>query len=209
MLILFLIVCGCLPDNNRCLERIGDKYINYSLWYKKWFGEDTPFWFVMLIIREILEFIVQTAALFYYNGYNILDRNDLVLAYRPKYVLLFAMVLGSNGLTVGALWVLYVVKYSSCHGLFFKEIVFVTDTIFDTFYAIFPLLIVAIQNDFQLSIAVGALQANDLYVILSISFLLWYVNVLLNHFQTNAKTTKPYITLYDKQMGICGNIFAC
>ena len=41
-----------------------------------------------------------------------------------------------------------------CHGLFFKQLLFVIDTIFDAFYAIFP-LIMALRDQGALSLALA------------------------------------------------------
>ena len=51
IMIIYIIGCPCLPRNNSTLEWIGDKYWIYINWYKKYFGEDTQFWFLLLVLR--------------------------------------------------------------------------------------------------------------------------------------------------------------
>ena len=48
-----------------------------------------------------------------------------------------------------------------CHGYFFRQIIFVIDSTFDSFYAIFPFIAVAYETNFQWKLAVGALRATN------------------------------------------------
>ena len=158
--------CVCLPKDNKMLETIGDGYWLCMNWYKHHFGEDTRNWFILLMIRESVEVIVQIIAIFNFNGYNIFSPNQLVLALSESEIKLFTIILCLNCILVGILWIFYVCGYKLCHGEFFKQLVFVVDTIFDTFYALFPIIIVINQNNkkFNLMVAVGSLQSTNMYV---------------------------------------------
>ena len=142
-------------------------------WYSKHFGEDTLKWFMVLVTREIIEIIFQTLALFNYNGVNVFDTSQIVLAYRPEVITTFATLVGANAIIVGILWICYILKADYCHGLFFKQLVFVIDTIFDTCYALYP--IYAVLSDltrFNLEVAIGVLQTTNLCVMyLSVVYL--------------------------------------
>ena len=153
-----------MPRHDVCLEWMGDNYWRYIDWYQIHFGEDTRNWFVLLVFKEIIEIVFQTLALYNYNGVNLFDRNQVVLAYPRFSIILFASLLGGNAIIVGILWILYVLQHRLCQGLFFKQLVFITDTIFEGFYALFPILFLAIQTNFNLEVSVGALQTTNLYV---------------------------------------------
>ena len=58
----------------------------------------------------------------------------------------------------------YIFCHQSCHGQFFKQLIFLVDTIFDTFYAVFPIIIVANEEKFNLKLAVAVLQTTNTYV---------------------------------------------
>ena len=160
-----MIGCPCLPRDNKVLECFGDMYWSYIDWYKHYFGEDTRNWFVMLFIRELVEIIVQIIAVYNYNGTNIFDNNQIILAAKPSHVKLFAILLCSNSISVGILWIFYIFQNKLCHGEFFKNLVFVIDTLFDTLYALFPIIIVTYQSGLNISYAIGSLQSQNMYVV--------------------------------------------
>ena len=150
------------------VECVGDYYWVYTKWYKHYFGEDTRNWFILLMAREITEIIVQIFSLFNMNGLNLFYPNEIVLASKELSVKLFTILLCSNSILVGILWIFYLVQNKLCHGEFFKQLIFVIDTIFDTFYALFPIIIVANEtgfSNFNLSIAIGSLQSGNMYVL--------------------------------------------
>ena len=69
----------------------------YSI-YRKYFGVDTKGWIVVKTIRELIEIILQSQALLLYNGYNIFDSNnedDIYLANKPQFIILFSCLLAS------------------------------------------------------------------------------------------------------------------
>ena len=114
------------------------------------------------MLKEIVEIVFQTLALYNYNGVNVFDPNQVVLAYPRSAIMLFASLLGGNAIIVGILWILYVLNHKLCQGLFFKQLVFATDTVFEGFYALFPILVISTQTNFNLEVAVGTLQTTNL-----------------------------------------------
>ena len=148
---------------------MGEYYWKYIDWYRLYFGEDTRNWFIILVIREIIEILFQVFAAFNYNGLNLFDKNEIVLAYQESDIKLFCFLLSMNCIIVGILWFGYIVAYKFCHGIFFKHVIFVLDTLFDTFYALFPIIVVTNQSGFDLQLAVGSLQTKNMYVIYYVS----------------------------------------
>ena len=157
--------CPCLPRNNKYLECIGDGYWNIVDWYKTHFGVDSYNWFVVLLLREVMEIIFQVFAAYNYNGINVLDANQTTLGYQEFEVKLFCVLLSMNSLCLGVMWIFYLVGYQLCHGDFFKHLIFVIDTLFDTFYALFPIIVVTSRSQFNLQVAVGTLQTSTVYVL--------------------------------------------
>ena len=157
--------CFCLPKDNKILEYIGDKYFQYRAWYRIYFGEDTRNWFILLLLRELMEITLQIFAAYQYNGLNIFSPNDVVLAFGPTEVKLFCLLLSINCIIMGILWLFYVFCHKSCHGIFFKQLIFVTDTIFDTFYALYPIIVISNQNGFNWKMAVAVLRSTNAYVL--------------------------------------------
>ena len=157
--------CCCLPRNNRVLDCLGDTYFKYIKWYSFHFGEDSRNWFLLLSFRELAEITLQILAAFNYNGFNIFSKNQVVLGYGDTQVLLFCILLSLNCVFTGILWMLYIFCHNFCHGHFFKQLIFLVDTLFDTFYAIFPIIIVANQEKFNLKLAVAVLQTTNMYVL--------------------------------------------
>ena len=151
-----------MPRNNTILEWIGDKYWQYVDWYRSHFGEDTRNWFMFLVFREVIEILFQTLALYNYNGLNLFNPSQVVLAYRQSAIILFASLLGINAMAVGILWILYVLNHKLCQGLFFKQLIFVIDTVFEGFYALFPIAVISASTGFNLEVAVGVLQTSNL-----------------------------------------------
>ena len=97
---------------------------------------------------------------------DVFDTNDSVLAYKEYDIKLFCVLLSLNCIFTGILWVFYIFCHGFCHGIFFKNLIFVTDAVFDTFYALFPIVIVTSQHGrFNTQLAVAVLQSTNLYVI--------------------------------------------
>ena len=162
------VCCRCMPHNNGVLEWLADLYFQCINWYKLHFGPDSTNWFVLLLVRELMEIIVQIIAIYNFNGLNLLNSNETVLGYKQVPIVIFCVLLGLNCVLLAIVWLFYVFfhKYMCCHGEMFKNIIFFLDLLFDTFYALFPIIIVASEskNGFNSRLAVAALQNANLYV---------------------------------------------
>ena len=165
----------CCPE---CLKTgFKNRWLKIFYFFRRYFAEDTKYWFMVLFVREIIELVFQSFALLSYNGLNIFNPDGLVLSYPETSILIFSILLGINGIIAGSLWIAYVVNCKSyCRGVFFKYVVFVIDSLFDTFYGLFPIVaIIASQHKFRLSIAIGSLQTSNVYVFLCFSLFTVYV----------------------------------
>ena len=79
-----------------------------------------------------------------------------------QHIITFTILLGMNCVMVGILWMVYALKPKMCHGYVFKQELVIIDTLFDTFYAIFPMIIVLVeQEEAQFMNAVAALQISQ------------------------------------------------
>ena len=154
--------CICCPENNACLEKVGSWYFSYYKWYKKYFGEDKLLWMVYLLLREGAELLLQTQVLYIYSGYNLFTQ-EIELGKKPGVVIAFAVMLCINCIMYGICWLGYAFIGRLCRGIFFKQLLYVVDTIFDTFYAIFP-LIMALQEQSNFSLALANLNLQSGYV---------------------------------------------
>eukprot|EP01083_Nonionella_stella_P078291 214153_1 len=106
------------------------------------FQEDRPGWIIKHFVIESCEIVLQTFALFQYAGVQLqLGKNDN-LAEEYQYVWLFGIMIAMNAITVGFFWIFYVSWNQSCHGKSFHFSLLIVDSIFETFYAIFPLILV-------------------------------------------------------------------
>ena len=134
---------------------------------------DSAGWFVKLMSRELFEIGIESYAWLEYGGYNSIDdiRNgNVVLSQDYSYIILFGVMLGLNSLFIGVLWILYAINHRKFYGASFNYEIFMIDAIFDTFYAIFPMLLVIDLNDFSydsISYAVGALHTDSVVTLLS------------------------------------------
>ena len=157
--------CGCCSCLAKCklIKQIGDIFSKCRQWYKFHFGEDTRNWFVLLMIRELIEILVQIVAAYNYNGFDMFNTNNTILGYKEYEIKLFCMSLSLNCIITGILWLFYLFCHNLCHGVFFKQIIFLTDTIFDTFYALFPIIIVTNQSGYSSQLAVSVLQTTTTY----------------------------------------------
>ena len=165
--------CSCCPTDNKMLECIGDLYWKYIQWYNYHFGPDTHKWLVLLMAREIFEILIQFIAFLNYNGLNVFDLNQVSLSYQQNEIIIFAWILGLNCVFSGILWILYVFWHRLFQGAFYKYLVFIIDTIFDTMYALYPIAVIISQTGAtRFGIVAGSLQTNNLYVqfVLYISF---------------------------------------
>lgn len=158
--------CPCLPRHNKYLERIGDCYFRYIEWYRKYFGEDTRYWFILLVLKEMFEILVQIIAMFHYNGVDLLDSNKTTLAHKPYQIMLFDSIIAANSIIVGILWIMYIAWHNNCQGPFFKFVVFFFDTVFDSAYALYPIIVtISDAGSSDLRVIVGSLKVSHLYVV--------------------------------------------
>ena len=155
------VCCRCCY-NNKTANCAADLYFKYSDWYKMHFGEDTRNWFVLLLFREWIEIFIQILAVYNYNGFNVLNQNQTILAYKEIQVKFFCCVLSLNCIFTGILWLVYVFCHKLCHGPTFKQLILFVDTFFDTFYALFPTIIVTMQSGLNFQLAVAALQTTNM-----------------------------------------------
>lgn len=157
-------ICGCKNCCTNCFQSMKRLYDKYLKFYKKYLGVGTAAWIFRLMYSEMGEILFQSFTLIYYNGYNIFNPQQLVLGYKQIPILTFAVFLGVNSILCGIFWCLYLTIPKMFHGFFFKQLLFVFDTIFDFFYAAFPLVVVLFQTNWDLTTAVGTLQTSQLYV---------------------------------------------
>eukprot|EP01083_Nonionella_stella_P243848 849302_1 len=168
-------LCNC----NCCHKLMNAKIIQcikrVPSWYKRQFQEDRPGWIIKHFAVESCEIVLQTLALFQYAGVQFHpDKNDN-LAEEYQYVLLFGVMIATNAISVGFLWVFYVFWNQSCHGKSFHFSLLIVDSFFDTFYAIFPLILVW---DYTVN-AGNAIKVGSFYTQDLVSFLRSFVPITL------------------------------
>eukprot|EP01083_Nonionella_stella_P127285 385610_1 len=124
--------------NERAFSRVKDVYRTY-------FDDDTTGWIILHIVGELLEFFIQTSALLLYGGYNMWDphhSNDIYLANKPEFIIVFSVILSFNLFGSGVLWLSYALAPKHCFGTVFKLTIFIIDKFSDLCYTIFPFYIV-------------------------------------------------------------------
>ena len=99
------------------------------------------------------------------NGIDIFNSNQTTLAHSPNQIMWFSCLIGANSIIVGILWICYVLWHASyCNGILFKQLVFFIDTLFDTGYALYPIIVTAYDvGIFSFRIIAGSLQTTTLY----------------------------------------------
>ena len=152
---------GCLLKTQKCIIKVLSSNKILKL-YRRIFKLDSGWWCIKRLFSEILEISIQTTALLYYNGYILLPSADseVALAYKPKYIKLFTVFLSCNCIFVCTYWLFYAFKPLVCHGFIFSLVLYSTDVIFDIFYTLFPLIVVA-QETPNIGVALGYLQTDD------------------------------------------------
>eukprot|EP01083_Nonionella_stella_P249005 861460_1 len=113
-------------------------------WYDRYLAMDTTGWIMVMFIHEFLEIILQSQALFQYNGYYVLDpsnEKDIYLANKREYIIAFASILAFNCFASGLCWASYSLAHHKCHGLLFKFSIFFVDQFSDLFYTVFPFIV--------------------------------------------------------------------
>ena len=182
------------------LKDIFSSYI--EPWWLDHFDIDKKGWCLLIIAREWLETIIECNALFSYNGVFLLNdiwqymisgdsyNPDYVArGYKAEFIITFAVVVFLNNINVGILWLFYVqVRPFYCAGSFFRNLITLSDALYDLFYATFPLILVAASTDnSDFLTSAGALQTNSGYVYYSLSYIctfcfFFYVCVSIMHY---------------------------
>ena len=165
--------------HDQCCQQVKKIYKRFGEWYKFHFGPDTKNWFILLSIRELMEIATQVFAAYNYNGLNLLgnDKNRITLAAQEGEIKIFCSLLSLNCIFTGILWLFYIFSNQFCSGAFFKQLIFFVDTIFDTFYALFPIIVVISQKDFDidLQLIVAVLQTPNTTQLLAILIPMTYL----------------------------------
>eukprot|EP01083_Nonionella_stella_P295451 1004179_1 len=110
--------------------------------YDLYFGLDKNGAILKMILMETVEIVMQSFALLLYNGYNVFDPNEVVLAYKPQFIYLFVSILSLNCIGVGILWSFYALTQNKVNGLVFKMMEFGIDQFCDLFYTAYPFVVV-------------------------------------------------------------------
>ena len=81
-------------NSNKQETAFRNQYNKLKMMYNKYFKTDTTGWIILSFINELTEIILQSQALYLYNGYNVFDPNNSVF-YETKYAKLvfFALFL--------------------------------------------------------------------------------------------------------------------
>ena len=119
----------------------------YSL-YWQCLGYDSTGWIISSILSEILELSVQSQAMLMYNGLNLFDSSQVILAEKSQFIRWFAFILCLNASASGISWCSYAVIPGKCHGLKFLLVVFIVDQCCDLFYTLFPFIVV-VQDSYN------------------------------------------------------------
>ena len=109
-------------------------------WESRTFRMDSGNWIILKVIGEVFEILMQSQALWAYNGTPIINTETLYLAIEEKFIILFAVFLFLNCVACAVLWLFYAFKPKLCHGLLFKLLLVFVDVLFVSFYAFFPIL---------------------------------------------------------------------
>eukprot|EP01084_Bolivina_argentea_P081353 147322_1 len=132
------------PQSNNTIVKL---YKKWNLLLFKYYYPDSQFKVISMVISELSEILMQCWALLIYGGVQSVSFT-FVVANEPIFVQSFALIIGLDAISVGILWLLYVIKFNEkwtkinlnaiFHGTSFQSIVFVVDMIFDFVYTIFP-----------------------------------------------------------------------
>lgn len=153
-------------------ERKCQRLISCNCMTKWYFGLVYPLYYVdskwrtlSLIFREWIEIFIQLYALMLFGGINVLSPDSNVLSQKPDVICTFSIIIASNCISVGIMWILYILLPDIIHGKIFLTIMFVIDSIFELLYCLFPLLnLTADGNIFTLT-SLGLLNQENNFVI--------------------------------------------
>eukprot|EP01083_Nonionella_stella_P007708 22207_1 len=133
--------------------------------YDRYMSMDTTGWVSKMFLSECIEIVLQSQALFLYNGYNLFgEANSIDLANKSLFITVFTSIISANCFASAILWSCYALFPRSCSGLFFKLTLFFVDQWSELFYSIFPLFIIFMddynQNTRDLKVLLGLLNTN-------------------------------------------------
>eukprot|EP01083_Nonionella_stella_P183841 665396_1 len=92
-------------------------FVAFKDFYKANFSTDAFGWIVIMFSTEVIEIIVQYNALWLYNGYNVFDPNNeqnVYLANKPEFIVIFAAILAFNCFASAMCWVAYTLCSKHC-----------------------------------------------------------------------------------------------
>eukprot|EP01083_Nonionella_stella_P071944 193628_1 len=122
---------------NKCMSW----YQGWNLWLFKHNYPDSKMKILTMILSEISEILMQCWALLIYGGVQSVSFS-FVIGNEAQFVKSFSIIVGSNAILAGVLWIIYSIKTDSSqamfHGTGFQAVVFVIDMLFDFVYTIFP-----------------------------------------------------------------------
>ena len=87
--------------------------------------------------------------------------DELVLSYKENEIKLFCYLFSLNCIFTGILWFFYLYCDRLCRGKSFKQLVFFVDTLFDTFYALLPIIVITNRSEFDIKLAMAVLQTTN------------------------------------------------
>eukprot|EP01083_Nonionella_stella_P016728 46723_1 len=137
-------------------------------YYQRHFGDDSTGWIFLKIVGELPEFVLQTQAMLLYGGHYVFDphnTNDVYLANKPHFIIVFAAILSLNCIGSGIVWILYALLPRYCYGTSFNGSIFFVDKMSDLLYTLFPLYVIIVddynRNTNNILVLLGQLHARS------------------------------------------------
>lgn len=166
-------------------SKIGQKVFGFKRkYYDNHLSTHTCYWVINVLGRETFEIIIQSIVFLQYAGaqssllYYFYDSNKTIAAESKEYVMLFAIFLSFNCILSGLLWLLYLYKNNISfikEGKSFGYLLFIIDAIFDTFYAVFPLLLLG--DNITFGTAAAALYTDSIITFISVYYPLFFLTI--------------------------------
>lgn len=143
-------------------------WTKFTNWLNDLVETENTRWVLRCVFLECVEFGVAVSCMWLYNGYNWNDpenKNDVYLAEKPQFIILFAAGLAANMIGSAILWMSYVAAPEMCHGLTFRTAFFFVEDLSDLFYTVFPAIVVFNDsfnaNSDELLVLLGQFHVND------------------------------------------------
>ena len=115
-------------------------YERYKKFYRKHYYDDSKWKILSTAGGELIEILIQFYGLCLYGGVDILDIQTVQLGQEHELVLLFAVIVGLDGILTGIAWIMYILWHNTWHGALFFALIFFIDAAFELIYVIFPLI---------------------------------------------------------------------